>query len=90
MGKIGRNAPCPCGNGKKYKYCHGNPLNPQNAKKSINPARIEAMIEQHKAKELTRVKQQGLGRPIIATDFNEHKIVAVGNTIHFSKNCRIS
>ncbi len=21
--KIGRNAPCPCGSGKKYKYCHG-------------------------------------------------------------------
>lgn len=22
--KIGRNAPCPCGSGKKYKKCHGN------------------------------------------------------------------
>jgi hypothetical protein len=22
MGKIGRNAPCPCGSGKKYKRCH--------------------------------------------------------------------
>jgi SEC-C motif-containing protein len=21
--KVGRNAPCPCGSGKKYKYCHG-------------------------------------------------------------------
>jgi preprotein translocase subunit SecA len=21
--KIGRNDPCPCGNGKKYKNCHG-------------------------------------------------------------------
>ncbi|MGH7911142.1 MAG: SEC-C metal-binding domain-containing protein, partial [Candidatus Dormibacteraceae bacterium] len=21
--KIGRNEPCPCGSGKKYKYCHG-------------------------------------------------------------------
>lgn len=21
--KIGRNAPCPCGSGKKYKRCHG-------------------------------------------------------------------
>ena len=21
--KIGRNAPCPCGSGKKYKKCHG-------------------------------------------------------------------
>ena len=22
--KIGRNDPCPCGSGKKYKNCHGN------------------------------------------------------------------
>jgi preprotein translocase subunit SecA len=22
-GKVGRNAPCPCGSGKKYKLCHG-------------------------------------------------------------------
>jgi len=23
FGKVARNAPCPCGSGKKYKYCHG-------------------------------------------------------------------
>jgi preprotein translocase subunit SecA len=23
--KVGRNAPCPCGSGKKYKLCHGKP-----------------------------------------------------------------
>jgi preprotein translocase subunit SecA len=23
--KVGRNAPCPCGSGKKYKQCHGRP-----------------------------------------------------------------
>ena len=22
-GKLGRNDPCPCGSGKKYKRCHG-------------------------------------------------------------------
>src|SRR5260221_11205137 len=28
--KFGRNQPCPCGNGKKYKHCHyGKPFNPQ-------------------------------------------------------------
>ncbi len=25
LGKIGRNAPCPCKSGKKYKQCHGKP-----------------------------------------------------------------
>ena len=23
--KVGRNDPCPCGSGKKYKKCHGAP-----------------------------------------------------------------
>ncbi|WP_410000423.1 SEC-C metal-binding domain-containing protein [Planctomyces sp. SH-PL14] len=23
MDKVGRNDPCPCGSGKKYKKCHG-------------------------------------------------------------------
>jgi preprotein translocase subunit SecA len=23
IGKVGRNDPCPCGSGKKYKHCHG-------------------------------------------------------------------
>ena len=23
--KVGRNDPCPCGSGKKYKKCHGQP-----------------------------------------------------------------
>jgi len=21
--KVGRNEPCPCGSGRKYKHCHG-------------------------------------------------------------------
>jgi preprotein translocase subunit SecA len=25
--KVGRNAPCPCGSGKKFKQCHGDPRN---------------------------------------------------------------
>ncbi|UCG28531.1 MAG: SEC-C domain-containing protein, partial [Bacteroidales bacterium] len=24
--KVGRNDPCPCGSGKKYKHCHGSPV----------------------------------------------------------------
>ena len=29
MAKVGRNDPCPCGSGKKYKKCCGSPLKPQ-------------------------------------------------------------
>jgi len=28
MPQVGRNAPCPCGSGLKYKHCHGRPIEP--------------------------------------------------------------
>ena len=28
MSSVGRNNPCPCGSGKKYKHCHGNQTSP--------------------------------------------------------------
>jgi preprotein translocase subunit SecA len=27
LARVGRNAPCPCGSGKKFKMCHGDPRN---------------------------------------------------------------
>jgi len=39
--KVGRNAPCPCGSGRKYKLCHGDPrnrVNGQAAKRRHVPA----------------------------------------------------
>ena len=30
LAKVGRNAPCPCGSGRKYKLCHGDPRNRAN------------------------------------------------------------
>jgi preprotein translocase subunit SecA len=27
VGEVARNAPCPCGSGRKYKRCHGAPAN---------------------------------------------------------------
>ena len=35
--KIGRNAPCPCGSGLKYKKCHGRPGNRGGGKTGPNP-----------------------------------------------------
>ena len=26
FGKVGRNTPCPCGSGKKFKHCHGSTI----------------------------------------------------------------
>jgi SEC-C motif-containing protein len=35
--KIGRNDPCPCGSGKKYKKCHGSSLNSLSAPQTRTP-----------------------------------------------------
>lgn len=43
------------------------------------------MVARHEAKEFQRREQQGLGKPIISTHFQNHRVVAVGRTIHFSK-----
>lgn len=79
MSKIGRNAPCPCGSGKKYKKCHGSyaqPLAPE----------IALMMERRQAEEQIRTEQQGQGRPIVATQFHDHQFVAVANRLYYSKN----
>ena len=86
MARVGRNQDCPCGSGIKYKRCHGNPLHPkplpppQEATKEIQNA-----IRRHEAEELIRIQQQGEGRPIISTVFKDHRFIAVGDKLHYSK-----
>jgi tetratricopeptide (TPR) repeat protein len=41
VSKIGRNAPCPCGSGKKYKKCCL--LNPDGRPKSVAPIKYRAV-----------------------------------------------
>lgn len=41
MRKIGRNEPCPCGSGKKYKRCHG-----ASRAVAIDPARFNNQLDQ--------------------------------------------
>src|SRR5207302_414877 len=38
-GKVGRNQPCPCGSGKKYKYRHGRPRSCPGGEGAIRPSR---------------------------------------------------
>ena len=38
--KVGRNDPCPCGSGKKYKNCHGRTENEQAGK----PWKVNALM----------------------------------------------
>lgn len=87
--KIGRNVVCPCGSKRKYKKCCGNPCKVQTASvQKLNsnsfPPELLAAIERKKAEELTRQQQQGLGRPIIAANFNGQQFVVAGKEIRSS------
>lgn len=89
--KLGRNDPCFCGSKRKFKHCHGGPqhelptLIGQNKleKEIIEKGRQE--FEKHKNQELQRQKQQGLGRPIISTEFRGYRFVAVANKMFYGK-----
>jgi len=80
--KVGRNDPCPCGSGLKYKKCHGKlldrPMRPI-------PPEIRGMLQAHEAREVLRQSQQGRGRPIISAEFQGYRLTAVGRQLHYSK-----
>lgn len=81
--KPGRNDPCPCGSGKKYKKCH---LLQESRTTRAIPAEV---IEHFKNVEVERLALEGIGifinyvKPIL---FGEHKVWALGNQIVSSKN----
>jgi hypothetical protein len=80
MAKIGRNKPCPCGSGRKFKHCHGRVADEPMVRPDVRRA-----LAAHAAEERIRQQQQGRGRPIVAAKIKDHQMVAVGNTVHFSK-----
>lgn len=89
--KIGRNDPCFCGSGRKFKHCHGgvqHTLPALFARERVEKQIIEEgrrQFQRHKVRELQRQKQQGLGRPIISTEHKGYRFVAVGNRLHWGK-----
>jgi hypothetical protein len=89
--KIGRNDPCFCGSHKKFKQCHGevqNTLPAMIARDRVEKEIIEQgrrHFEKHKTQEFQRQKQQGLGRPIISTEYKGYRFVAIGDKLHYGK-----
>jgi hypothetical protein len=51
----------------------------------FDQAELQKVLNRQRAQEKIRQDQQGLGKPIIGVKFGEHQVVAVGNTIYFSK-----
>jgi hypothetical protein len=83
--KVGRNDPCPCGSGKKFKKCHGGIATQFSSEtQPPDPEELKIRLEQIKALQKQREQQQGLGRPIISTVFHGQRIVAVGSKIFYS------
>jgi hypothetical protein len=79
--RVGRNDPCPCKSGLKYKKCCGNPLKERTAAPRPIPFEVLAELKRREAAELVRQQQQGLGNPIVSLKMNDQQIVAVGNTV---------
>ena len=46
---------------------------------------LRRKMDEHKALELQRQKQQGLGRPIISENFKGHRFVAIGKELRWSE-----
>lgn len=84
-GKTGRNAPCPCGSGKKYKNCCLLRENPGLRATPI-PREVQMALQTRMRAEQIRRQRFGEVRPVIHADFHGHKFVAVGSELHYSKN----
>lgn len=87
--KIGRNEPCPCGSGKKYKKCHlfnGEPLLiPRVTKIEATPEteRIRQEIEAQQTDRRKRLAELGVFIDfVIPTHFKGKKIWALGSRIY--------
>ena len=102
MAKLGRNDPCHCGSGVKYKKCHGAPND--NVASSAGPlpfnvrpisfdevpegARIKLFqqLTEEARKEAERVRKFGHVRAPISIDHQGQKFVAVGNRLLYAKD----
>lgn len=87
MAKIGRNSPCPCGSGRKYKRCHGVVAHIPQLPAHLVPHMLEAR-DRAVAHQVQRERQQGLGRPIVSIEASGYRLVAVRNRLLHSKGWR--
>jgi hypothetical protein len=84
--KIGRNEPCPCGSGVKYKQCHGGRVVlGSTVPNASDESDVKSKLQELQAMELQRVKQQGQGRRIISCVHKGHRYVAVGDKYYCSR-----
>lgn len=81
---LGRNRPCWCGSGKKFKFCHGNPA--KFRPKEGNSDGFAELLSRAIAYEKQREKQQGLGKPITSVSVGGRRHITVGQKVFSSSN----
>lgn len=81
MAKVGRNAPCPCGSGRKYKKCHLD----SEARAARTSPEVPAELRRRIHDEAKRLERFGQVRPVITTVHQGHRFVAVGSRVYCDK-----
>jgi hypothetical protein len=87
---TGRNEQCPCGSGKKFKHCciraATEEVNRPMPRRRTIPPEVLADLERRRNEDERRREQYGATRPVVTTEFGEHRIVAVGDTVFWGKS----
>lgn len=85
--KVGRNEPCPCGSGRKFKKCcieAAQPAEPD----AESRRRAEQTLRQHVLQEMQRKRRFGEVRPLISTVHQGYRFIAVGSRLYYNQNWR--
>lgn len=83
--KIGRNSPCPCRSGKKFKHCHGSSSSQQTQQNhAIDFAQIKQKVAEAQSAKSRFEAGHGKIKQVITADYNDWRFVAVGNELHYS------
>lgn len=85
MKKVGRNDPCPCSSGKKYKKCCLNKTDPQRKPILSIPPEVMRQFQEHQKKESERIFKFGKVRPDIGKCFKGCNFLAVGSKLFYSQ-----
>ena len=87
--KPGRNQPCPCGSGKKFKHCHGAPTQADSPLPQILPIEVQQAIAKHEAERRAFTSMHGAVKDIISAKLNDWRFVATGKKLHYAKNWKV-
>jgi SEC-C motif len=90
MAKVGRNDPCPCGSGKKFKKCHGGPIPPPPSgrrwhieKISEASPEIQAIAQKHRKE---AIASSFSGPEPIKLDSRGYTFRAIKNRLYYRKS----